>query len=303
MKNAQGDVIGIVNDLGDIECEYQYDPWGNCTKIYSNWSYENYFTDLNPIRYKGYIQDDETGYYYLQSRYYNPEWCRFLNADEPSILSLTQGELLVANLFAYCMNNPVMNTDPTGEIVITITTCIIIGAIVGLVAGASYGAISGYIDGKRGWSLLGRAAFYGAIGGVIGGLVGWGAGAILTKFGVIGVASSITGGGGASFTSFDRLKTFLGKAGSGRVWHHIVEQCQALPSRAKFAVSWIQNTNNVINIDSKTHDKISAFYRSKHATSFVNTGGMIFRDWLNKQSFQKQYEWGIKVLRYFGVKV
>ena len=65
----------------------------------------------NPLRYRGYVYDRETGLYYLQSRYYNPEWGRFLNAD----WQLTS-ELLGGNLFAYCLNNPIMMYDPTGEI-------------------------------------------------------------------------------------------------------------------------------------------------------------------------------------------
>jgi RHS repeat-associated protein len=57
--------------------------------------------------------------YYLQSRYYSPELCRFISADDTSILLATQGELLGANLFAYCANNPVMNSDPSGHITLT----------------------------------------------------------------------------------------------------------------------------------------------------------------------------------------
>ena len=66
--------------------------------------------ELNPFRYRGYYYDVETGYYYLQTRYYNPEWGRFLNAD-----SALYGNMLGFNLFAYCYNNPVNYFDPTGE--------------------------------------------------------------------------------------------------------------------------------------------------------------------------------------------
>ncbi|NMB02766.1 MAG: hypothetical protein GX971_14805 [Firmicutes bacterium] len=136
------------------------------------------------------------------------------------------------------------------------------------------------------------------VGGAIGGLVGWGAGAILTKFGVIGVASSITGGGGASFATFDKLKSFLGSPGWGKQWHHIVEQCQR--AKSGFSNSWIQNSNNVINISKSVHQKISAHYSSKIPGL---TGGKTVRDWLAGQSFQKQYEYGVKILRKFGVKI
>ncbi len=66
---------------------------------------------LNPFRYRGYYYDVETGLYYLQSRYYNPEWGRFLNADN----QLSTGDLIGMNLFAYCGNNPVNRIDPSGE--------------------------------------------------------------------------------------------------------------------------------------------------------------------------------------------
>ncbi len=68
----------------------------------------------NPYRYRGYRYDNETGFYYLNSRYYNPGWGRFINADDVVILQLTQGELLSHNLFAYCINNPVNMVDNNG---------------------------------------------------------------------------------------------------------------------------------------------------------------------------------------------
>jgi len=66
---------------------------------------------LNPFRYRGYVYDEETGLYYLRSRYYNPEWGRFLNAD--AVLGQA-GALLSHNLFGYCVNNPVNRDDPSG---------------------------------------------------------------------------------------------------------------------------------------------------------------------------------------------
>lgn len=69
-----------------------------------------------PITYRGYNYDLNTGLYYLQSRYYNPTYGRFLNADTTEILEKTKGTVLGANLFAYCNNNPVMNVDYTGEL-------------------------------------------------------------------------------------------------------------------------------------------------------------------------------------------
>jgi len=65
----------------------------------------------NPIRYRGYYQDAETGYYWLQTRYYNPQWRRFLNADS---LFVAGDYLTASNMYAYCDGNPVMKVDPDG---------------------------------------------------------------------------------------------------------------------------------------------------------------------------------------------
>ena len=75
--------------------------------------YASHIANVNPIRYRGYYYDVETGFYYLQSRYYDPEVGRFINADE--YISTGQG-ILGHNMFAYCLNNPVNRVDPTGEL-------------------------------------------------------------------------------------------------------------------------------------------------------------------------------------------
>ena len=89
--------------------EYTYDAWGNilsCTGTRANT-----IGKTNPIRYRGYVYDEETGLYYLGSRYYNPEWGRFLNAD--GYVSTGQG-FIGNNMFAYCLNNPVSMADEDG---------------------------------------------------------------------------------------------------------------------------------------------------------------------------------------------
>ncbi|MDY3064855.1 MAG: RHS repeat-associated core domain-containing protein [Oscillospiraceae bacterium] len=72
--------------------------------------------ELNPIRYRGYYQDVETGLYYLQSRYYDPATMRFINADDPNIIQMGSAEKQELNLYAYCVNDPVNRIDPTGYI-------------------------------------------------------------------------------------------------------------------------------------------------------------------------------------------
>ena len=106
--NAQGDVVRIVNSSRSVVASYTYDPWG---KIISS---SGTLADINPLRYRGYYYDSETGFYYLQSRYYDPEIGRFINAD--SYASTDATGLLSTNMFAYCENNPAMRIDPTGEL-------------------------------------------------------------------------------------------------------------------------------------------------------------------------------------------
>ena len=113
--NAQGDVIALLNANGKLAASYDYDAWGNCT-VYD--SSAKVLTDptsianLNPLRYRGYYYDAETGFYYLQSRYYDFANCRFINAD--AYATTNAGSFLSCNMFAYCGNNPVNRADQSG---------------------------------------------------------------------------------------------------------------------------------------------------------------------------------------------
>ncbi len=118
VRNLQGDIVALVSPEGEVLVEYSYDPWGNVTVSHGGEAVEGLEAAIVavfcPFAYRGYNYDFTTGLYYLQSRYYNPEWGRFLNVDDTNILLATQGESLGANLFAYCGNNPVNMVDYTG---------------------------------------------------------------------------------------------------------------------------------------------------------------------------------------------
>ncbi|GAA0776051.1 RHS repeat protein [Clostridium subterminale] len=107
VRNAQSDIIGILDSNGTQVVSYTYDTWGKLISITG----DKVLGEKNPYRYRGYRYDTETGYYYLQSRYYNPEIGRFLNADA---FGGNVGALLSHNIFAYCNNNPVIAKDPSG---------------------------------------------------------------------------------------------------------------------------------------------------------------------------------------------
>ena len=110
VRNLQGDVVRILNTSGTTVVAYSYDAWGKCT-VTSGAS--NAIANANPIRYRGYYYDTDTGFYYLQSRYYDPVVKRFISADDASLIG-ANGDFISFNLYAYCLNNPVMCSDESG---------------------------------------------------------------------------------------------------------------------------------------------------------------------------------------------
>ena len=105
--NLQGDVVQIIDANGVMQAEYIYSPWGEVI------SAEGDLAEVNPLRYRGYYYDSETGFYYLQSRYYDPENHRFINAD--SYASTDSGNAISCNMFVYCLNDPVNRSDSDGN--------------------------------------------------------------------------------------------------------------------------------------------------------------------------------------------
>ena len=108
VTNQFGDVTAIIDNDGYVVCEYVYGDWGEILDITGDLE----IAEANPLRYRGYYYDNETGYYYLQSRYYDPNICRFINADIFSLVSIDT--LLGINIFIYCQNDPINFIDPTG---------------------------------------------------------------------------------------------------------------------------------------------------------------------------------------------
>lgn len=101
--------------------------------------------------------------------------------------------------------------------------------------------------------------------------------------------------GEKGFDTFDQLKRYLGPAGDGMEWHHIVEQSQIIKSG--FSPRTIHNTSNIIAVEEGTHDLVSAVYN----TNVAGPGSGKVRNWLAGQSFGDQYEFGLQVLRNLGV--
>ena len=158
--NLQGDVVKLIHYIPGFEYEsvatYEYDAWGNVSS-------SGRLAEINPLRYRGYYYDNETGFYYLQSRYYDPANRRFISAD---VYASTGQGFLGTNMFAYCNNKPIINSDPSGHALRSNLTAICDGG-------------SGYLDrtkdvkrvlrenyeqAKRwGWELDGPFEFYNAV--------------------------------------------------------------------------------------------------------------------------------------------
>ena len=152
VKNLQGDILKVITATGTEVAAYTYNAWGKLLTSSGD------LADVNPLRYRGYYYDVETGLYYLQSRYYDPETCRFIN---PDAFATTDADgVLSANMFAYCENNPIRNTDYVGAIGIDT----LISAGIGAATGAITSLISGIAAGDTGTKLLTDVAIGAAAG-------------------------------------------------------------------------------------------------------------------------------------------
>ena len=206
IKNAMGDVSALYTSDGTLVGSYAYDPYGKIISVNPNMEYNDTdgILEKNPFRYRGYYLDAETGWYYLNSRYYDPEVKRFINADSTEVLTTQCANLMQYNLFAYCNDNPINKTDEGGNLenwqkvaigvgviavvgVLCVATggiaapgvaCFLTGAFEGAVAGAASGAVIGAATGAvssristGSWEGAGQAAVDGAATGFMTGAI------------------------------------------------------------------------------------------------------------------------------------
>ena len=196
-RNIQGDVVGVYNSAGTKVVGFTYDAYGNCTV-----SGDTSLAYRCKIRYRGYYFDTETGLYWVQTRYYNPQWCRWISPDTLDYLDPETSHGL--NLYAYCGNDPVNFADPSGHLGVFFTV------LLATLAGAAFGAFKGvakqiYNGGQWNWDasswdfkeigkeiLLGSATgFAFGLGGVAGGIVKGSFQAITVAGKTLSVAQSV----------------------------------------------------------------------------------------------------------------
>ena len=163
-RNIQGDVVGVYNSAGTKVVGFTYDAYGNCTV-----SGDTSLAYRCKIRYRGYYFDTETGLYWVQTRYYNPEWCRWISPDTLDYLDPETAHGL--NLYAYCGNDPVNFTDPSGHFALI---SFLIGLGIGAAIGASLGAVSYTIGQAVDYARTGEFnwSWGGFVGSILGGAIG-----------------------------------------------------------------------------------------------------------------------------------
>lgn len=201
VKNLQNDIIGIKNANSDIIATYEYDSFGKILSIKDSNGNEitsdTHIAHINPFRYRSYYYDSETNLYYLNTRYYNPEWGRFLNMD--GILG-ANSDILSFNLYSYCSNNFTNYNDQTGTGLFSAAIFVgFVGAVVGVANQLIGDLFSSSISGKLQFS---SAETY------VGAAVGGAAGAYTTLVtGSVLLGNAVTGFAGSSTREIIESKT------------------------------------------------------------------------------------------------
>ncbi|MBO5758109.1 MAG: RHS repeat-associated core domain-containing protein [Clostridia bacterium] len=233
-RNLLGDVIGIYTNGDNKVGGYAYDAWGNCTiTLNSDGS-----AIRNPIRYRGYYYDEDTKLYYLNARYYCPEWRRFISPDDTGYLDPETPNGL--NLYAYCNNDPVNYCDPSG--------CFpVLACILGLTALVGLGlTIAGVASDNNLLTAIGLTIV--AIPALIsGGLAAFATtGALAT---VIGIGTMVAGAGTALFASAEYQEAFSGSnwmldTGMSEDWYNgLMITTASLATLGTFASSFAYSFN------------------------------------------------------------
>ena len=271
--------------------------------------------------YTGQWDVTDLGLMDYKARFYDPALGRFT---QPDSIIPNAADPQSWDRYSYVVNNPLRFTDPSGR-----SSCVgghwddgpecakkegsqlniqikirkyqnecaagrkqgCEGGSAGMIA---YFALGVLTAGSVEYSLLGGAAYNSAEAGF------WKVAQSCIGSAVCRLLSGMAGGAGLTssgqgFSSFRALEAFLGDAGDGMEWHHIVEQSQI--GRSGFPVEQVQNTSNTIAVEETIHDQISGFYNS----NIAGPGTGRVRDWLAGQSFEAQYGFGLQVLQKFGV--
>ena len=228
VRDTLENILGIIDKNGNLVVQYAYNAWGKIQSITGTLA--TTIGEYNPFRYKGYHFDSDTGMYYCHTRYYVPDWCRWLCED--SIGLLNPSDLFEQNLYCYCNNNPVCYIDPSGHIAV-----FLIGLLVGAIVGAGIGfGVTAYRDYKDDGEVFNDSipwyeyAVATVVGGVVGGGIGAGIGYLLPA------GASVAFGGGLSVSTGGAMALSSGFSVSGiGVATGLMELASALGAITLFA--------------------------------------------------------------------
>ena len=274
LYNVQGDVIGLLDSTGSQVVSYRYNSWGKplattdtTTEKAGTW---------NPFRYRGYCWDEETELYYVGSRYYDPEVCRFISPDTTDVLGAEQGNLNQYNLYAYCLNNPVNRLDEEGRLSLPNWAKITIGAVatvaaVGLTV-ATGGAAFPILAGVAASTLSGAAIGYvtggkeGAINGAVDGFMWGGIGALASS--IVGAVKTVH-----SYKKTVDAYSSITKQykGTGMEAHHIIEKRLAIGSR------WNVSQMPSVELNKTVHRIYTNAWRKEIAYGTKYTFGLAYK--------------------------
>ena len=270
VTNLQGDVVALVRPSGEEVVRYTYDAWGNVLSVTGNRA--NAIGAINPIRYRGYVYDQETGLYYLQSRYYNPEIGRFINAD-----GQINDDIIGSNLFAYCGNNPTTRLDDSGK-----GWWVAASAIVGGIAGFTGKVISNISTGKK-WNS-------GVIGATVGGAVYGGVLAATGNFALAGFTSAAAEAGVNEILSYTPLAEYNGTSKKDITTTNAIESIANVVANTAINGLSITITGAVAGIISPTNN--GWFQPQKFTSSFFG-----------KYAIKSQIQTAVQTVMLTGVEI
>ena len=302
--NWRGDVIRIYDGAGTVVANYNYDAWGNVISVTdvngAAITDSTHIANVNPLRYRGYYYDSETGLYYISARYYDPCSKRIINSDNSMLSSASPETLFDKNYFAYCDNNPVSRTDGSGEF-----WHVAAGAAIGGLLNSAediYDLVKAYRGGneneiKQGWVCVGISFATGAISGALS----------MTTIGVVGsrvangalsfVEEMVKEGAGYHYdctpiTSNNIAKSMIKVAVStadGAIGAKAGYGNKSYYSSAKRAVSRINKAFKNRRRQSFKGEAAKAIkYYSKSTAAYRKAVKNYIKDWLNSEEFAKK---------------
>ena len=211
-RNLLGDVVAIYDTIGNKVVEYAYDAWGNCTIKSTTTNYP--LANANPIRYRGYYFDEDTNLYYLNARYYSPEFRRFISPDDTNYLDPESVNGL--NLYCYCNNDPINFVDPSGHFPI-------LAVILGLTAAVGLGLTVGGVASDDNLMTAIGLTMVAAPALIIGGLTTFASTGALAIG--VGATTMVSGGLTSIFAAAEYQEAFTGQnfilnTGIGESWYN-----------------------------------------------------------------------------------